>query len=193
MKERVKSSAYANFEHAIQDAQDLYDHYKELNAESRPPPVAEVIKRGSLVMALAALETYVEDRAREAATWVAGTDPHGGRLPDFFRASLESDLKRFHSPSPDRIKELFLKYFQIDVTEGWSWPQMTPDDARSQLRRINEKRGLIAHQTRRPRIGDAEAHVVTIDALRRHLHFLRELVQATDAYLAEQLKPGPRS
>lgn len=42
-------------------------------------------------------------------------------------------------------------------------------------------------------MGNAEAHAVTIDESRRHLYFLRELVQATDAYLAEQLKLGHRN
>lgn len=58
---------------------------------------------------------------------------------------------------------------------------------------VSVRKAVIAHQTRGPRVGNAEAHAVTIDESRRHLYFLRELVQATDAYLAEQLKPGHRN
>ncbi len=62
MNELPSSQANRDFEHGIKDAQDLLDHYGKLNVDSSPPPVAEVLKRTSLVMALAALETYIEDR-----------------------------------------------------------------------------------------------------------------------------------
>lgn len=44
-------------------------------------------------MALAALETYIEDRICEAAEQVAGRDRTGGRMRAFYLASLENDLK----------------------------------------------------------------------------------------------------
>ena len=61
----MTSVAHQNFEHAIQDAVDLLNHFDSINIKP-PPPEAEVLKRASLVMALAALETYIEDRVVEA-------------------------------------------------------------------------------------------------------------------------------
>jgi len=52
----MASLSFQTFEHAIQDAIDLLNHFDNLNKQP-PPPEAEVLKRGSLVMALAALET----------------------------------------------------------------------------------------------------------------------------------------
>ena len=83
-----------------------------------PLPEAEVLKRASLVLALAALETYVEDRIIEAANAVAGLGTAESRLSKFYRSPLENDLKYFHTPSTDRTKTILDKYLGIDVTEG---------------------------------------------------------------------------
>ena len=53
----MPSKASLTFDHAIQDAVDLINHFDKLNAVPSPPE-NEVLKRASLVMALAALETY---------------------------------------------------------------------------------------------------------------------------------------
>ena len=66
----MTSLAFQTFEHAIQDAIDLLNQFDSLNRQP-PPPEAEVLKRASLVMALAALETYVEDRVKEAVEKIA--------------------------------------------------------------------------------------------------------------------------
>jgi len=58
----LKSEALQIFEHAIKDAFDLLKQFDDLNKNPSAAQEAEVFKRASLVMALAALETYVEDR-----------------------------------------------------------------------------------------------------------------------------------
>lgn len=55
----MTSKAISAFNHATQDATDLLGHFDRLNTLP-PPPENEVLKRASLVMALAALETYLE-------------------------------------------------------------------------------------------------------------------------------------
>lgn len=112
----MKSAALSTFEHAIQDALDLLGHFDSIDKQS---PRAEVLKRASLVMALAALETYVEDRIIEAVHGVACSHPEPGHLANFYKASLESDLKTFHTPNADRVKAIFQKYLSIDVTAGF--------------------------------------------------------------------------
>src|SRR3974377_163442 len=99
----MKSAAFQTFEHAIQDAVDLLNHFDALNKHP-PPPEAEVLKRASLIMGLAALETYVEDRILEAADAVSGRGAAESTLVKFYKSSLENDLKYFHTPSADRVK-----------------------------------------------------------------------------------------
>ena len=73
----MSSQAIRTFNHSIQDATELLDHFDALNINPPPPPNAEVLKRASLVMALAALETYIEDRIIEATSAVAGGTANG--------------------------------------------------------------------------------------------------------------------
>lgn len=186
----MTSSAFETFQHAIQDAVDLFNLFDALN-KNPPPPEAEVLKRASLVMALAALETYVEDRIVEAANAVSGVGSEQSPLVQFYRSSLQNDLKFFHTPSTDRIKAIFKKYLDVDITEAWVWNHFDPVRAKSELNKIAKKRGDIAHRSWRPVAGQPTAHAVTRDDLRKHIRFIRDLVEATDNFLGELLsKPA---
>lgn len=182
----MPSQALQTFEHAIQDAVDLLNHFDSINTKP-PPPEAEVLKRASLVMALAALETYFEDRLIEAVNSVCGIDSSEGRLTSFYKDCLETDLKTFHTPSTDRTKAIFKKYLNLDVTEGWSWNHCDPAKARSELNHLAKKRGDIAHRSWRPLAGEAKPHAVTRDDLRKHIHFIKEVAKATDSHLDKKL------
>ena len=182
----MSSLAFQTFEHAIQDAVDLLNHFDNLNKQP-PPPEAEVLRRASLVMALAAMETYIEDRVKEAADGIAGLGSNGSHLAQFYRSSLENDLKYFHTPSTDRVKAIFEKYLGFDVTEGWVWNHYDPIRARTELNKIAKKRGDIAHRSWRPIAGQPTPHAVTRDDLRKHIRFLQDLVGATDAFLGTKL------
>ncbi len=72
-------------------------------------------------MALAALETYIEDRVSEAVSAVCVHSNAEDKLKTFYKHSLEVELKSFHSPTVERIKSIFTKYLNLDVTEGWFW------------------------------------------------------------------------
>jgi hypothetical protein len=181
----MKSSAFETFEHAIQDAVDLFNLFDALNKQPLPPE-AEVLKRASLVMALAALETYVEDRIVEAAN-VISLGSEESTLAKFYKTSLENELKYFHTPSADRVKAIFSKYLEVDVTEGWAWNNYDPIRARSELNRMAKKRGDIAHRSLRPMLGHPTPHAVTRDDLRKHIRFIRDLVEATDVFLETHL------
>jgi hypothetical protein len=182
----MTSRAFQTFEHAIQDADDLLNHFDALNKHP-PPPEIEVLKRASLVMALAALETYVEDRIVEAADAVSGRGSEASHLVKFYKSSLENDLKFFHAPSSDRVKAIFVKYLSIDVTEGWTWNNYDPARVRSELNKIAKKRGDIAHRSWRPVAGQTTPHAVTREDLRKSIRFIKDLVRATDAFISEQL------
>jgi hypothetical protein len=184
----MKSIALQTFEHAIQDATDLLNHFDTINKHP-PPPEAEVLKRASLVMALAALETYVEDRIVEAAESITSVAYQSERLAVFYKESLQNDLKYFHTPSTDRVKAIFLKYLALDITNGWSWNNFDPVRARSELNKLAKKRGDIAHRSLRPVAGQPQPtpHAVTRDELRKNIRFITDLVEATDAYIRENL------
>jgi hypothetical protein len=184
----AKSESLLTFEHAIQDAADLLNHFDELNAGSLLPSGAEVLKRASLVMALAALETYMEDRITEAVNAIASKAPEPDRLANFYKASLDNDLKYFHTPSVERVKTIFDKYLGMDVTEGWCWNHYDPSRARTELNRIVKKRCEIAHRSMRPVIGQSNPHAVTRDELRKHIRFIRDLVEATDTFIGNKMQ-----
>jgi RiboL-PSP-HEPN len=179
------STAYDTFKHSIRDATDLLEHFDRVNVQP-PPDNAEVLKRASLVMALAALETYIEDRITEAGTiTVHGTQD--SLLGRFYADSLANDLRYFHSPSTDRIRNLFKKYLSLDVAQGWTWNNYDPTRAKNELDKLVSKRGDIAHRSRPPKGPIPSPHIVTRDAMRKHVQFVRDLVQATDKYLEENL------
>jgi len=184
----MTSKAIQTFGHAIEDAVDLLNHFDALNANP-PPPDIEVLKRASLVMALAALETYFEDPLLEAAELISAKSNSEPHLAAFFKESLINDLKYFHTPSTDRVRPIFQKYLGLDVTEGWSWNNCDPAMARKGLNQLAKKRGDIAHRSWRPVTGEAQPkpHAVTRDDLRKHVHFIKQLVQATEAFLDEKL------
>ena len=134
----MSSKALQTFEHAIQDAIDLLAHFDSLNKKP-PPPEIGVLKRASLIMALAALEVYFEDLLVESVTALCDKSSSNARLSEFFQTSLEKEIKTFHTPSTDRIRPIFAKYLGYDVTEAWSWNQYDPAKARSELNRLAKK------------------------------------------------------
>ena len=182
----MTSQAFQTFTHVIQDAADLLAHFDTINSQPSPDN-AEVLKRAGLVMALAALETYVEDRICEAAEHVVGRDGSGGRIRAFYLASLENDLKYFHTPTPDRVGKIFEKYLQINVLEGWVWNHSDPARAKGHLSAIAKKRGDIAHRSLRPVPGQPVSHAVTREDLRKHIRFISDLVAATDRFIEAKL------
>jgi hypothetical protein len=135
-------------------------------------------------MALAALETYFEELLRELASNFCGPNAREGRLSAFFLNSLENDLKTFHTPSSDRVRQIFSRYLGYDVTEGWTWNQTDQDSARERLNQLAKLRGEIAHTAGRPQPGERSR--VKRDELRKHIRLVREIAKATDAYVAKQ-------
>jgi len=172
----------------MQDSTDLLKHFDALNTKP-PPPDIEVLKRASLVMALAALETYFEDRVAEAVDLICSKNQADEAISRFFRSSLEIDLKSSHSPSADRVRQIFQKYLRVDVTESWSWNHCDPERAKLELNRLVKKRGDIAHRSLRPAASEAQPrqHAVTRDDLRKHIYFITQVANATDVYLAEKI------
>jgi hypothetical protein len=139
-------------------------------------------------MALAALETYIEDRILEAADTVTGNGNELSLLANFYKTSLANDLKYFHTPSTDKVKNIFQKFLDIDVTEGWTWNNYDPIRARKELNLIAVKRGEIAHRSSRPVVGQSAPHAVTREDLRKQIRFISDLANATDIFINSKLE-----
>lgn len=93
----MKSKALETFEHALQDSTDLLKHFNALNTKP-PPPDIEVLKRASLVMVVAALETYFEDRILESVNEICQNTQDNNILAEFITKSIKTDLKHFSQP-----------------------------------------------------------------------------------------------
>ena len=172
------SEAAIAFNRSIEDAQELLARFDEekTNASGRSP---ETLKRAGMVIAMAAWETYIKDRVvEEFEVWLKPIE--GSQLGRFVQKKLDEDLKRFFNPNSDRTKRLFVNYFEIDVTEGWSWDNYSPPQAKKALNALISKRGDAAHKANTSVNPSINPHLIKRDELEKAIRFLRGLVSATD-------------
>jgi RiboL-PSP-HEPN len=178
-------SAKLAFDAGIKDADDLLAHFDRLNIKP-PPPENEVLKRASLIMALTAWETYVEDRVSEAV--VARNALTGESIEkSFLNDQLKQELSRFHNPNAEKTKHLFLQYVGVDVTKGW---KMSGYDVASAIKKLNElvkTRGEAVHRSKAVGTGQPKPHLISRDGLNKSIRFLKALVETTEKYLAKEL------
>jgi hypothetical protein len=175
------SRALETFNESIKDAEELlyhFDHIRGENKQTKPDENTEVLKRSGLIMAVAAWETYIEDRLREIIEGhLSGL--HNSVLAKIVKDKLEEDLKRFNTPNSNNTKRIFETYTNNDITANWSWNNVSPKDAQQKLNQFIVKRGEAAHRSKTR--GDSTApHLITKDELRSAIHFFKELAKATD-------------
>lgn len=130
-------------------------------------------------MALTAWETYVEDVATELFHQQIKVIK-GSLLGSFAEKQIEARLKFFHNPNSQKTKHLFEEFFNLDVTEYWSWNNVTPKDAREQLNKWIAKHGEAVH---RITVGQNEPSIIKKDELIKCLRFFEGLAKATDKAL----------
>ncbi|MEO8652793.1 MAG: HEPN domain-containing protein, partial [Ramlibacter sp.] len=95
-------------------------------------------------------------------------------------ARLEEELKRFHNPTAEKTKRLFLDYLEVDVTTAWEWQQIDGPKARKTLDDWLSKRGDAVHRSKPQANGSpALPHLVKREDLERCIKFLKSLVEAT--------------
>lgn len=176
------SQAALTFAEAIKDAENLLAHFDKLNTQP-PPPELEVLKRAGLVMAMTAWETYVEDRVQEAAAArLAGVADSA--LGNFVRSRLEEEIKRLHNPTSEKTLQIFSDYAGTELLPHWRWNNVDPDTARKRLNGYLKLRGDVVHRSRVTVKGPSMPHPVTREDLHKAVHFLKELVKATEQALA---------
>lgn len=176
----MPSKAALAFQETIKDAEELLAHFDAIN--TKPPPAnAEVLKRAGLIMALTAWETYVEDRAKEALGQHLAVIK-GSPVAAFVEKKFAEEIRRLNNPTSDKTRHLFLDYVGVDVTNSWSWGDVTPAKAKESLDGLLAKRGAAAHRSDAAG-ATTQAHLVKRDELQKTLRFLRQLVEKTDAAL----------
>ena len=174
----INSEAAEAFSRSIRDADELLARFDE---ENSTPKVhnCEALKRAGLVMALASWETYIKDRFNEEfSVWLRSVD--GSPVGKFVKKRREEDLKRFFNPNSEKIKRLFLDYFETDITIGWKWDNYDSAQAKKALDALIGKRGDAAHKANTSKKPNGDAHLVKRDELEKAIRFLKGLVSATD-------------
>ncbi len=172
------SLAAQTFSDAIKDAENLMAHFDTLNTKP-PPPSIEVLKRAGIIMAMTAWETYVEDRVQEAfAVRIAAlTD---SAIGNFMSTKLNDEIKRLHNPTSDKTLQLFRDYAGVDLLPHWKWNHVDSAAARQRLDGYLKLRGDVVHRSRTAIKGTPSPDPVTRDSLQKAIHFLKELVKATE-------------
>jgi hypothetical protein len=178
------SKAADVFALSILDAENLLGHFNKLNTMP-PPPEIEVLKRAGLIMAMTAWETYVEDRVQETSEMrLAGL--LDSFIAAFIRSKLDDEIKRLHNPTSDKTIQLFRDYAGIDLTLKWAWNNFEPKLVRERLNHYIKLRGDVVHRSRAVGVDTSIAHPVKKEDLEKAISFLRELVKATEAALANE-------
>jgi hypothetical protein len=179
---RTMSKASTTFGVSIEDASTLLRLFDEVHKTS--PERAEVLKRAGLVMALTAWETYVEDRLYEAVE-IRLQAVSGSSIGRFISHKLAEELKRLHNPTPEKVKQLFIEFLEVDVIARWKWDNYSAAEARKTLGNLIAKRGEAAHRSKPVKSGAPAPDLVKRDDLEKAIRFLCGLVTATEKALAE--------
>ena len=168
-----------SFSESIKDAEELLSRFDEEH-KNKTPHNSEALKRASLIMALAAWETYVKDRfCEEFEAWLGPVK--GSPIGKFVAKRKDEDLKRFFNPNSERTARLFSDYFELDITRHWEWVNYKPNDARKQLDALIAKRGSAAHKANTTRKAGADPHLVRREELEKAIRFLKGLVGACES------------
>jgi hypothetical protein len=179
---KTMSKAFSTFATAIKDAESLLMLFDQMHKND--PESAEVLKRASLVMAVTAWETYVEDRLSEAVE-VRLKALSGSAVGKFVSDKLAEELKRLHNPNAEKTKRLFLDFLDVDVTLGWKWANSDPAFSKKALDNLLAKRGDAVHRAKPQNNGPSAPHLVKRDDLEKAIRLLKNLVESTERPLQE--------
>lgn len=170
------TTAYSNFKISISESLQLAECFDELNNNEIGFSCPDALKKASLVMALTAWETYVEDVVKERVG-INLRILEGSQIHEFVYRQLDNRLKMFHNPDSNKTKQLFREFLGYDVTSEWNWAGVIPKQAKTQLDTLLSKRGDAVH---RGRTCIHQPSVIKRDELHKAIRFIKELVRVTD-------------
>ena len=182
----TESPARTNFKYAHGDALSLMQLHDDVRPSSRRSDRHQALRKGALVLAFAAWESYVEDTVRE----LAGANVHASSdsgaptsIGKLFLDVLDEELRRFHSPRSDQVDRLYRRFLGVRVSDGWRWRGMAPARARGKLDALLKLRGQSAHRGSKLHPGSPPVPPIPLKRVREALDFLPRLVASTDASL----------
>ena len=142
----------------------------------RPRRDLEVVKSAALILTVTAWEAFTEDtllacfgeRLHEAKSpadvssafnATAENWLHSGAVkpPDLgswagdgwkgiVMARFTEQVASLNTPKSENVRRLYRRYLGSDITEGWRWRGVAPEDARQQLDRLIALRGELVHR-----------------------------------------------
>ena len=187
-------------------------------APGKPDWKLEVLKRAAIILAITAWETYIEDTVKEvlykrltavnkpdevgstfnavAQTWLSNKP----KPPDLAKwaldgwktmiiTCLEDEIDRFNTPKSGKVKHLFTRYLDIDVTQQWKWPGVSPEMACKKLDKLIELRGDLVHRANEVWFNKPRTRVRKRD-VESATNLLQRLVDCTD--LALGIEPSEK-
>lgn len=178
------SRALESFNLAILDSSYLL----ELNKNDPSSEHSETLKRSSLVMALTAWESYVEDRLSEAVTEKVAI-LKGSFIETYIHQNLAKEINMLHNPNSHKTYEIFKTYLDIDIRPAWKFDNFISQETAKHLDSLIRKRGEAVHRIKIRNPNQNLPHLVTADEAKKAIRFITSLVKATDSYLAQQLCP----
>jgi hypothetical protein len=99
---------------------------------------------------------------------------------------LSEEIRRLHNPTSEKSLQLFKDFAGVDLTEHWKWNNFPPATVREKLNQYIKLRGDVVHRSRAVIDGPTPAHPVKKEDLEKAIHFLKELVKATERGLAPE-------
>jgi len=96
------------------------------------------------------------------------------------QAALIYDLDRFHSPTSDTIRRMYLMYLEVEVTAKWRWRGVTSKSACEQLDALVRLRGRLTHRASAKGIFNYEAKAaVRLEDAVNAIKLVERLAQCT--------------
>ncbi len=173
------SDAFLDFITALLDAHALRAFYDELKQEwgENSARELEVLKRGGIILAITAWETYIENKLNHgfdalikeatapsdilsafntvAEEWL-GSKPKPPDLAqwtstgwkDLVSTRFRRELDGLNTPNSINIRKLTKRYLGIDVTRYWKWRGVSSERACQSLDSLIRFRGELVHRGR---------------------------------------------
>ncbi len=163
------------------DTEELKDAHSQLKTGNPGRQYGlGALNRAVIVLSVSAWESYLEQLIREALLACRPQAPPTG-LWSALNEFCIVQVKRFHTPNANNVKELFLNTLGLaDIRSAWVWRNLTQQQAIAKLDDALQFRLMIAHGVNpRPTIHHRYASVLpdfivrlaraTDDATRAHL------------------------
>src|SRR5260370_21013950 len=178
-------------------------------AAGRPSRSLEVFKRTGVILAVTAWEAYIEDtltqqfqeRLQKAVApdaikstfnsvsqaWLSSAPKPpdlakwaGDGWKNVILEKFQHDIFALNTPNSDKLKNLFERYFNLDITKYWKWQKISSNTACQKLDALIKLRGELVHKGKE--IFESKAKVRRSNLVEAQ-SLVQRLVECTDLAL----------